>query len=80
MKKLAYLLPGVHFYVYMYIQRLDKITETYRDFTHSFTNMVLDHILPSMQQKSILEWARTRSDKNLAEFCTIIFEGHLQIA
>jgi hypothetical protein len=42
--------------------------------------MVLDHLLPSVQQQSFLEWTCASCEQSLAEFYTILFEKHLQIA
>jgi hypothetical protein len=42
--------------------------------------MVLDHLLPSIQQQSFLEWTRTSLEQSLAKFYTILLEEHLQVA
>jgi hypothetical protein len=42
--------------------------------------MVFDHILPSIQPQSFLEWIRTSFEQSLAEFYTIPFEEQLQDA
>jgi hypothetical protein len=42
--------------------------------------MLLNHIFPSLQPRSFLEWTRTSFDQSLAEFCTILPEHHLQVA
>jgi hypothetical protein len=47
---------------------------------HTIINMVVDHLLPSIQQQSFLEWIRTSFEQSLAEFFTILLEEHLQVA
>jgi hypothetical protein len=42
--------------------------------------MVLDHLLPSVEQQSFLEWTHTSFKQSLAEFCTILHEEHFQVA
>jgi hypothetical protein len=42
--------------------------------------MVLDHVLPSVQPQSYLEWIRTNYEKSLEEFYTILLEEHLHVA
>jgi hypothetical protein len=42
--------------------------------------MALDHLLPSMQPQSFLEWTSTSFEQSLAEFYTILIEEHLQVA
>jgi hypothetical protein len=42
--------------------------------------MVLDHLLPSVQQLSFLEWTGTSFEQSLAGFYTILLEEHLQVA
>jgi hypothetical protein len=42
--------------------------------------MVLDHVLPSTQPQSFLEWTRTNFEQSVAEFCTILLEEHLPVA
>jgi hypothetical protein len=42
--------------------------------------MVLDHLLPSVQQRSFLEWTHTNFEQSLAEFYTILLEEYLQVA
>jgi hypothetical protein len=37
--------------------------------------MVLDHLLPSVQPQSFLEWTRTSFEQSLAEFYTILLGG-----
>jgi hypothetical protein len=41
--------------------------------------MVLDHLLPSVQQQS-LEWIHTSFEQSLAEPYTILLEEHFQVA
>jgi hypothetical protein len=41
--------------------------------------MVLDHLLPSIEPQSFLEWIHTGSEQSLAEFYTILHEEHLQV-
>jgi hypothetical protein len=36
--------------------------------------MVLDHLLPSIQPQSFLEWIRTSFEQSLAEFYIILLE------
>jgi hypothetical protein len=50
-----------------------------RDCTYLCINMVLDHLLPTVQLQS-LEWTRTSFEQFVAEFCTILLEEHLQVA
>jgi hypothetical protein len=50
------------------LQGLDKIMETYRHTTYFFINMVFDHLLPSIQSQSLLEWNRTSFEHSLVEF------------
>jgi hypothetical protein len=38
--------------------------------------MVLDHLLPSVQPQSFLEWTRASFEQYLAEFYTILPEEH----
>jgi hypothetical protein len=47
--------------------------------THFFINMVLDHLLPSVQPQSF-EWTRASFEQSLAEFYAILLEEHLQVA
>jgi hypothetical protein len=42
--------------------------------------MVFDHLLPSVQPQSFLEWTHTSFEQSLAEFYTIPLEEHLQVA
>jgi hypothetical protein len=42
--------------------------------------MVLDHLLPSIEQQSFLKWTSTNFEHSLAEFYTILLEEHLQVA
>jgi hypothetical protein len=44
--------------------------------------MVLDHLLPSIQPQSFLEWTRTSttSEQSLAECYAILLEEHIQVA
>jgi hypothetical protein len=42
--------------------------------------MVLDHLLPSVQPQSFLEWTLTSFEQSLAEFYAILHEDHLQVA
>jgi hypothetical protein len=42
--------------------------------------MVLDHLLPSVQSQSFLEWTSTSFEQSVAEFYTILLEEHFQIA
>jgi hypothetical protein len=42
--------------------------------------MVLDHLLPSIQPQTFLEWTVTNFEQSLTEFYTILLEEHLQIA
>jgi hypothetical protein len=48
--------------------------------THVFINMVLDHLLPSVQLQFILEWIRTSLEPSVAEFYTILCEEPLEVA
>jgi hypothetical protein len=41
---------------------------------HFFINMVLDHLLSSIQPQS-LEWTRKSFEQSVAEFYTILLEG-----
>jgi hypothetical protein len=47
--------------------------------TYFFINMVLGHVLPSIQPQSFLEWTRTGCKQSLAEFYTILLEERLQV-
>jgi hypothetical protein len=38
--------------------------------------MVLNHLLPSKQQQSFLEWTRTSLKQSLEEFHIILLEEH----
>jgi hypothetical protein len=42
--------------------------------------MALDHLLPSLQLQSFLEWTHTRFELSLAEFYNILLKEHLQVA
>jgi hypothetical protein len=42
--------------------------------------MVLDHILPSIEQQFLLKWTRTSFEQSLVEFYTILLEEQLQVA
>jgi hypothetical protein len=42
--------------------------------------MVLDYLLPSVQPQSFLDWTHTSFEQSLAEFYTILFEEHFQVA
>jgi hypothetical protein len=42
--------------------------------------MELDHLLPSIQPQSFLEWTHTSLEQSLAEFYTIILEEHFHVA
>jgi hypothetical protein len=42
--------------------------------------MMLDHILPSMQPQSFLEWAHTSFEQSPAELFAIPHEEHIQVA
>jgi hypothetical protein len=42
--------------------------------------MVLDHLLPSIQPQSFLEWIHTSFEQSLAEIYTILLEEHVQVA
>jgi hypothetical protein len=42
--------------------------------------MVLNHILPSIQPQSFLEWTRTSFEQSVKEFYIILLEEHLQVA
>jgi hypothetical protein len=42
-----------------------------------FINMVLDHLLPSVQSQAFLELALTSFEYPVAEFYTILLEEHL---
>jgi hypothetical protein len=42
--------------------------------------MALDHLLPSIQPRSFLEWTHANFEQSLAEFYTIPHEEHLQVA
>ena len=59
------------------LQGADKIMETLVTDTHFIINMVLDHLLPSIQPQSFLEWTRTSLEQFLVEFYTILLEEHL---
>jgi hypothetical protein len=48
--------------------------------THFIINMVMGHVLPSIQLQSFLEWTRTSFEQSIAEFYTILLEEHLQVA
>jgi hypothetical protein len=42
--------------------------------------MVLDHLLPSLQPESFLEWTLSSVEESLTEFYTILLEEHLEVA
>jgi hypothetical protein len=42
--------------------------------------MVLDHLLPSIQPESFLEWTRTSFVQSLADIYTPILQEHLHVA
>jgi hypothetical protein len=42
--------------------------------------MALDHLLPSIQPQSFLEWTHTRFEQSLAEFYKVLLKEHLQVA
>jgi hypothetical protein len=48
--------------------------------TDIFIDMVLDHLVPSVQPQTFLEWTHTSFEKSLEEFYTILLEEHLQVA
>jgi hypothetical protein len=48
--------------------------------TRFFMNMVLDHLLSSVQPQSSLEWTRTSLEQSLVEFYIILTKEHLQVA
>jgi hypothetical protein len=48
--------------------------------THFFFNMMLDHLLPSIQLQTFLKWTRTSFEQYLAEIYTVLLEEHLQVA
>ena len=54
--------------------------ETLLTDTCFFIYMVFDHLLPSTQPQSSLEWTHTSLEQSLAEFYTTVLEEHLQIA
>jgi hypothetical protein len=67
--------PLKNFKLYVYGQNTGN---TYcRNF---FTNMVLDHLLPSIQPLSFLEWPRTSFEQSVAKFYTILLQEYLLIA
>jgi hypothetical protein len=39
-----------------------------------------NHLLPSVQLQSLLEWARTSFEQSLMEFYTIFLEENIQVA
>jgi hypothetical protein len=41
--------------------------------------MMLDHLLPSVQQHSFMEWIYTSFEQSVVEFYTILLEEHLQV-
>jgi hypothetical protein len=57
-------------------QNNGNITDT----LNFFINMVLDHLLRSIQTPFFLEWTQTSFVQSLAEFYTILLEDHLQVA
>jgi hypothetical protein len=42
--------------------------------------MMSNHLLPSIQPHSFLEWTQTSFERSLAEFYTILLEESLQVA
>jgi hypothetical protein len=50
------------------------------DTPHFFINMVLIHLLRSVQPQAFLEWTGTSFEKTLAVFYTILLKEHLQVA
>jgi hypothetical protein len=42
--------------------------------------MVLDHLLPSAQPQSFLQWTLTSFEQSVAKFYTISLEEHIQVA
>jgi hypothetical protein len=42
--------------------------------------MVLNHLLPSIQLQSFLEWTRTSFEQSLEECYTTLLEEHVQVA
>jgi hypothetical protein len=43
-------------------------------------NMVLDHLLPSIETHAFMEWTHTSFEQSLPEFCNILLEEHVQVA
>jgi hypothetical protein len=41
--------------------------------------MLSDHLSPSIQPQSFLEWTHTSTEQPLAKFYAILLEEHLQI-
>jgi hypothetical protein len=54
--------------------------ETIQICTHLFINTVLDHLLPSVQPQSFLDWTPASFEHSVAEFYTILLEEHVQVA
>jgi hypothetical protein len=70
--------------MYLEFQMMDKVQKPgnsdYRYCTHFFINMMLDHLLPSIQTQSFLEWTSTSLKQSLIEFYTTLLEERLQVA
>jgi hypothetical protein len=66
--------------MHTYIQGVEKLKETLVTDRHFFTNMVLDHILPSVQPQNFLEWTLTSLEQSPTKCYTIILEERLQVA
>jgi hypothetical protein len=41
--------------------------------------MVLDHLLPSIQLQTYLEWTHTSFEQSLTEYYTIFLDEYLQV-
>jgi hypothetical protein len=48
--------------------------------THFYINMVFDHLLPSVQLRSFMEWTCTSHEQSVAEYYTILFVVRFQVA
>jgi hypothetical protein len=45
-----------------------------------FINMVLDHVLYSVQPHFLLKWTCTSFEKSLVEFYTILLQEHFEVS